>query len=238
MNNSIFKLFSQILFIIISLMLFSCEKEITTDDPSFITYYVRITLNGNEIITIPKGTSFVDPGFTATENNVDVTNKVIITGEVDTNKIGLYNIKYKVYNKDGFPSSIIRKVIVYDPEAPNINIKGIYKSTVIRPPINNKYKLEQYKDLIVKIDSIAPGFFYISDLLGGFYEQGRNYGKNYAMYGYFSLNSDFSLNLIESFVPGWKMSLSKLEGSYDTLSGSINYIAYFDEFTFFITLTK
>lgn len=233
MKNYSLNIFKYIFILNLIIILFSCEKPITTDDPSFITYYVEIKLKGTEIMTVPLGSNFVDPGWIATENNIDVSDKVSVVGEVNTNKLGLYNLTYIVKNKDGFPSSTIRKVIVYDPNAPDIDISGIYKSKVVRT--NNN---ETYEDLPITITKIAPGFFYISDFLGGFYAQGRNYGSNYAMSGYFSINNDYTLTLVESFIPGWGMTLKKLEGYYDTNDGSLNLKSYFSSFEFLITLTK
>ena len=70
-----------------------CEKKITTEDPSTITYFVTFDLEGGDTLTIPKGDAFVDPGFTAAEGTQDVTSKVTVTGSVNGLQVGLYVIR-------------------------------------------------------------------------------------------------------------------------------------------------
>lgn len=77
-----------ILLIIIIMIIISSLKNKTK-------YFV--TLEGNQEMTIYKGASYNEPGYEGFDNkgnNYDVT----ISGEVDTSKIGTYEITYSLHN--------------------------------------------------------------------------------------------------------------------------------------------
>ena len=77
-----------------------------------------ITLKGDEVMIIPKGTNYYEPGY----NSNDI---VSIVGNVGTEE-GVYNIYYKTRNSN---SLAIRKVIIIDNPAikvlfPTMNLRG------------------------------------------------------------------------------------------------------------------
>lgn len=85
------------------------ERKIVYDD----TEKPSITLKGNKTITVYLGNSYYEPGYTAYDNcDGDITDKVISTGSVDTNKIGNYTINYEVSDNKGNKANIERTVIV------------------------------------------------------------------------------------------------------------------------------
>lgn len=233
-------LFIYIQIIILSIIIFSCEKNITTDDPSFITEYVVIELNNNDTIILPIGTEYIEYGCIATEKGVDVTSKVIISGTVDVNSLGLYKVNYTVFNKDSFPTTKVRNVIVYDPNSLDLSIEGDYTSEVERIAYDDYGKIIKtyYDDLLVTIKKIAPGFYFITDFLGGYYSQGRGYGDKYEMNGLFILNSDSTINNIYSYVKGWKMSLDSCYGKIFFEENTITFSSMFADMIFNVTLTK
>ena len=108
----------------------ACNKDtITQTDTqvgeSTITYYVVLTLNGEPTMSVVKGTTFTDPGVTATSNGqpVDYTT----TGTVDINTPGLYILTYTAVNKDGYSSSVSRNVVVIaSAPASDVDISGSY----------------------------------------------------------------------------------------------------------------
>ncbi len=72
-----------------------------------------ITLKGNTEVNINVGDTYKDEGCTALDNyDGDITNKVSITGEVDTKKEGTYTITYKVADSSNNITETSRKVIV------------------------------------------------------------------------------------------------------------------------------
>lgn len=88
---------------------YSIERKIKFEDNTIPS----ITLKGASVINIYLGNKYIEPGYTATDNcDGDITDKVISTGTVDTNKIGSYTIKYEVSDSSGNTTSIERVVNV------------------------------------------------------------------------------------------------------------------------------
>lgn len=80
-----------------------------------------ITIIGEPSITINKGTVYVDAGATAVDDVYgDVTNKIIVTGSVNTKIPGTYKITYTVSDAAGNKSTITRTVNVIDNVGPTI----------------------------------------------------------------------------------------------------------------------
>lgn len=72
-----------------------------------------IKLKGNNEITLYENATYKDEGCTAIDNiDGDITEKVVITGEVNTKKVGDYVITYTAVDSSGNVSKIQRKVIV------------------------------------------------------------------------------------------------------------------------------
>ena len=73
-----------------------------------------------------------------------------------------------------------------------------------------------FADLTVTIRKAASGIFYISDLMGGYYDQRAGYGSKYAMNGYIQLTNENELFVLSGYVPGWGDSYDDFyDGSYD-----------------------
>ena len=58
--------------------------------------FLKLKLIGDDIVKIPVGTDYIDKGITASFFNEDLTEKVIISNNVNTKAIGEYNIEYKI----------------------------------------------------------------------------------------------------------------------------------------------
>ncbi len=71
-----------------------------------------ISLNGSDTVYAFVGENFTDPGVSVTDNCDDLNSSVIVEGNVDINKVGKYELTYKVSDKAGNSSSIKRLVIV------------------------------------------------------------------------------------------------------------------------------
>ncbi len=74
----------------------------------------EITLTGGDMeIVLNDPNGFVEPGFMATDDkDGDITNLVIVSGDVDENKIGSYEITYSVSDKSGNKTTVKRTVDV------------------------------------------------------------------------------------------------------------------------------
>lgn len=85
----------------------------------------EIALNGDAEMTVEAGSEFSDPGYTATDNyDGDLTDKVSVTGDVDTSKPGDYEIKYSVADSSKNEIEVKRTVHVTDTTAPQIKLSG------------------------------------------------------------------------------------------------------------------
>ena len=72
-----------------------------------------INLNGGNEITIYLGNDYTEYGYTASDNcDADITNNVIVTGNVNSNSLGTYTIKYEVSDAVGNKTEVIRTIHV------------------------------------------------------------------------------------------------------------------------------
>ena len=84
-----------------------------------------ITLIGENAITLEVGTSYNDAGATALDNNDgDLSASIIVTGTVDTSKVGMYTITYSATNASENTATATRTVIVVDTSVPVITLLG------------------------------------------------------------------------------------------------------------------
>ena len=74
-----------------------------------------ITLNGSKNMTVSRGDKFNDPGVKSVVDNVDGNmdkSSVSIKGEVDTSKVGVYEITYTISDSLANKTEVTRKVSV------------------------------------------------------------------------------------------------------------------------------
>lgn len=80
-----------------------------------------LTLAGEQEITLPMGTDFEEPGYSATDNNgQDITARVQVSGEVDTMKPGTYTVTYTVADDAGRTTTAQRVVTVEAAKQPDV----------------------------------------------------------------------------------------------------------------------
>ncbi|MDO5463085.1 MAG: DUF5012 domain-containing protein [bacterium] len=212
----------------------SCEDE-TTQDLSVVTHYVTLELNGDALTLVPLGSNYTDEGVVAMEGTEDVSSNVEVANPVNENQVGIYTVTYTVINKDGFPSSITRTVAVYDPTV-TADIAGTYIVDGSRTSGGN---IESYSGFSVSLTQAAPGIYWISDYLGGYYDQGRGYGASYALAGYMKLNADNTIEALTGYVKGWGDSYSSVNGGiYDPVTGNVSFEVDYAGMLFNVALTK
>ncbi|MBQ8238237.1 MAG: polysaccharide deacetylase family protein [Oscillospiraceae bacterium] len=77
----------------------------------------ELTLKGNASITLEVGQVYQEPGYTATDNcDGDITDRVTVTGTVNTEKAGTYTLEYTVVDSYENSASAKRTVNVIKPE--------------------------------------------------------------------------------------------------------------------------
>lgn len=80
-----------------------------------------ISLSGDSVIVLEKGDTYIESGYTANDiEDGDLTNKVKVEGNVDTNKPDIYTITYTVKDGSRNKTSVKRTIII---KSENSNIK-------------------------------------------------------------------------------------------------------------------
>ena len=187
-----------------ALLFASCNK-ITTANQSWITEYVRITLEGDRQVILGVGDVYTEPGYSASEQGIDVTAGVqvsysTITGDpapgVATDAANIYTVNYTAVNKDGYSWTEQRKVIVgdgsvtetlagdykLDPDASN-NTKatGVTTYTAYAANYAGHSVLGPYvsTDITITIKKVAANIYSVSDFVAGWYASCIGYGGYY-----------------------------------------------------------
>jgi len=214
----------------------SCDEE--SEDISTLTSYVTITLEGDDIVFHPKGTAWAEPGYTATENGVDVAEGVIATTP-DVDNIGSYTITYSAVNSDGYAGAVSRKVVVYTPGLSTVDISGTYSGDVLRTRNDGGSNVNFAGNEVVLTATSVPGLYYISDWIAGFYSVGYGYGAGYAFTGYVEMVSPTEFNHIESSNPWNDPADEVLNFNYDVATGVFSYnFFWLGKYDYAVTLTK
>lgn len=113
--------------------------------PKDYTYIYLNSINNNITIYLKVGEKYQEPGYIVFSNDDDLTNKVTITGNVDTSKKGIYKLTYSVVDSKGVTVSKTREVHVLDTE--------------ISLTLNNKEYTNN--DVIININIIDDLFDYL-----------------------------------------------------------------------------
>jgi hypothetical protein len=242
----------KIMIVALATITFASCHDVTTDGVTRITYYPSITLLEGPMLTVELGKTFTDPGVIATEGETDITDKVKVSGSVNTNKVGMYQLTYSAINVDGFAGTATRNVYVYDPSI-TTDLSGSYTVNLEQ---SNRLQFSngaiiKYSDMgglyggdfsnfTVDLEQFLPGIFHVNDFFGGYYFAGRNYDSRYLMGGYLSLNANNSLDVLSSLVPGWGDSVTALKNaSYDPATETIKWGAeYAGSYSFNVVINK
>lgn len=219
-----------------ALLLAATSCKDSANDPSVVTYFAELTLNGDDFIKLSVGDTYTEPGYTATEGENDITDKVVVSGTVDTTTPGFYNLTYSVANTDGFAVSDTRQVMVIDSD----NFASAYQGET---QIGSRH----YTGAPVVITDNGDGTYTIDDLLGGFQWYGLNPGfeptYDFHAEAIITLNSNNTISLQE--VGNWSSDalgitdpLTIQSGSYDPATGVITLAIGYAGSTLSVTLTK
>ena len=115
-----------------------------------------ITLNGNDTIYIYVGNNYNEPGFTASDNcDGDITDKVTVSGSVDTSNVGTYKITYTVVDRSNNTTSVERTVIVRKRNVYNTYGDGIVYLTFDDGP---SYRTKEILDILDE-EGVKATFF-------------------------------------------------------------------------------
>lgn len=148
-----------------------------------------LSLNGDAIMYLPLNGEYKEQGANATDNcDGDLSEKIEVTGNVDTSKSGEYKVTYKIVDLNGNESILERSIWVYasnDYNAPDG--KSIYLTFDDGP---GPYT-EELLDILKKYDVKATFFVTDQNLTKGYdnaikraYEEGHTIGLHSATHNY------------------------------------------------------
>jgi hypothetical protein len=245
-TKNIFKKLSGL--ILIAAVFVSCEKDLTSENLSTITYYPVFEKTGPSLVLASLGTAFTDPGIKAIENGKEIPVTTTVTGTiqgysgiaVNSDVADEYLFQYSATNSDGFKGNDSRTVWIAKTGDLVTSIEGLYTSTVER----NGNQSAQYKNMAyVLIYKTGANTYKISDGIGGYYAIGRAYGAGYRA-GTTTITAnniatnDFSID--GTFGVGAFGGVATLSGiTVDPVAKTVSFITDWDAgYTFVVKMTQ
>ena len=137
-----------------------------------------ITLKGNDVLYVMKGSPYNELGYEAYYNGENVSDNVLIVGNVDTSRVGDNYLKYQV-KVDNYFREVTRKVVVVDFSFQiSLGNNGEYvkENTINFSSIDDNYyyvllpdgKIDNSKSITYKIVNNGSYSFVIYNKLGFF----------------------------------------------------------------------
>ncbi len=191
-------------------LLSGCSKD--SEDHSFITDYASLSVSGDDLIILTLGDDYVEPGIKAEIAGDDVTSQIVIDNPFVKGKPGRFIVNYSITNADGYSANASRTIVVLDPSNP-------VKQGFVTIHNTRDGSAEEY-DVDILFCSLGDNNYYVSDLLGGFYAQGREYGDAYALPGVINIADDGTVSLVKSESCAFGGSADDVEGNYDVANGT------------------
>ncbi|MCC8112646.1 MAG: DUF5012 domain-containing protein [Bacteroidales bacterium] len=190
----------------------ACSKD--TEGMTWTVYYPAITLDGSTTLDWEAGVPFEEPGYEATYNGEDYTSQVAVTTTMDLSDPapGLYTITYSVGSPDGYQASASRTVYVWDYSD---EVAGYYTSST--DSYRDYNGTTYYGDYPVTVVGWGDGDYWVSDVFGGWYEYRNGYGSSYAMQADIHVNADNTIDILDSYIPGWASYGYEVDGWEDAV---------------------
>ena len=114
----------------------------------------KIELKGEETVYVMLGGSYKEEGYVVSDNyDKDLSDKVVITSNVNINKEGEYRVEYRVVDSSGNESTVVRKVVVKKPEITLADMSGNRVSYT-------SYNVTKYKNTVTKNIWTSNGIYY------------------------------------------------------------------------------
>ncbi|GEM_PF-4802664 len=128
-----------------------------------------ITLYGSRTVTINVGTSYKDPGYSARDSlGNDITSRVRVTSNVNSNATGTYYVSYSVTDSNGNSASTTRTVVVKStyvelkglsltPNSVTLSVGGTQRLTVYFNPTNATNKNVSWSSSNTSVATVSSG---------------------------------------------------------------------------------
>ena len=155
-------IFILILLIVIVVVLLLLPNNNNEEKPTPTESTLTLTLKGNKEVSIIQGEKYQDPGYIASDSKEgDLTGRVIVEGNVNTNIVDSYIIKYSVSNSTGKVAEATRTVKVI------ADLKDMKVSVDYSPKeITNK-------EISITINATGSGYDFILDPDGSVHKENK-----------------------------------------------------------------
>lgn len=192
-----------------------------------------LELKGSSKITLTVGDSYREPGYTATDNgDVDLTDRVKVSGSVNVYRAGTYKITYHVSDDYGNETVVIRTITVKAKSQPQTSTpsgKVIYLTFDDGPGAYTSKLLKILKKYNVKATFFVTNTSYaylIEDIVSdghaiGMHSTNHNYNKIYASEEAFFADNAKMQSIIEKY-SGVKSTLLRFPGGSSNKVSSFN----------------
>ncbi len=192
-----------------------------------------LELKGSSKITLTVGSAYREPGYAATDNgNVDLTDRVEISGSVNVYRAGTYKLTYRVRDDYGNETVVTRTITVKAKSQPQTSTpsgKVIYLTFDDGPSAHTPKLLKILKKYNVKATFFVTNTGYahlIGDIVAdghavGMHSTNHNYKKIYASEEAFFEDNAKMQSIIEKY-SGVKSTLLRFPG------GSSNTVSNFN----------
>lgn len=148
----------------------------------------EITLKGNSTMYLTPEDTFREPGYTASDNcSGDITDKVLVSGNVKVGKIGTYVLTYEVEDDSKNRVAVERKVIISEKTDPN---SGVIKPGVIYLTFDDGPSNVTTGDILntLKEEGVKATFFVTNNgpdyLIKRMYDEGHTVALHTASHNY------------------------------------------------------
>ncbi len=156
----------------------SVQRQIAYLDPT----PPEITLLGGERITLQYGAEYEEPGYVAVDDvDGDITDRVSISGTVDTQVPGSYELRYSVEDNRSNRAEAVRIVTV-----PSEPVGTVYLTFDDGPSKYTETLLEILDRYNVKVTFFVVNYGY-NDVIGKEYAAGHSIGVHSATHDYYSI---------------------------------------------------
>ena len=157
------------------------ERIIKYDDP----IAPELTLNGENKISINQGEIYVEQGAKAIDNcDGDISDKIEITGTVDTKTAGTYTIKYSITDNNGNLATVERTVTVKTFNEPSGEGKTVYLTFDDGPSQYTENLLDVLKKYDVKATFFVVGYKCDESILKRIVDEGHSLGLHSTNHSY------------------------------------------------------
>ena len=182
-----------------------------------------LILNGDSTIYLAKGNKYEEPGYVAIDNcDGNITKNVKIKGNIDTKKVGTYELTYSVEDKYGNKNVVKRTVIVFPKNnyKPGVKTsKTIYLTFDDGPGAHTERLLDILKKYDVKATFFITGYDNrYNELITREYNEGHTIGLHSYSHDYKVIYSS-----VENFMNDMKMLEEKVKNYTGTYTKIIRF---------------